>query len=272
MSELKPFNINSNIKKELCKPLDKRLIKTRKSAGTELSYISGNTCIDILNKTFGYAWSFEIINSEIIKADDQIIKQTQDWKTKNWSWPKGVNPPADKIQTDSKGVKYIVLDNQGSIAWVHGKLTVPFIDENNNTVYISKSAWGSQLITGPGQTQSMTGLKAAGTDALKKAATLFGIALELYREIDEQEYFEEINEEILSPWTEDMKELYSEQLEYIDKLCELNGCTIDQLGYWVAEATDSKYTSFISMDPSYMHNFIEVLNSDEDLIHPGDDK
>ena len=52
MSKLKPFNINNNIKKELCKPLDKRLIKTRKSAGTELSYISGNTCIDILNKTF----------------------------------------------------------------------------------------------------------------------------------------------------------------------------------------------------------------------------
>ena len=68
-----------------------------------------------------------------------------------------------------------------------------------------------------------------------------------------------------------MKELYSEQLEYIDKLCELNGCTIDQLEYWVIEATDNEYTSFISMDPSYIYRFIEVLNSDEDLIHPGDE-
>ena len=269
MSELKPFNINSNIKKELCKPLDKRLIKTRKSAGTELSYISGNTCIDILNKTFGYAWSFEIISSEIIKADDQIIKQTQDWKTKNWSWPKGVNPPADKIQTDSKGVKYIVLDNQGSIAWVHGKLTVPFVDENNNTVYISKSAWGSQLITGPGQTQSMTGLKAAGTDALKKAATLFGIALELYREMDEQEYFEEMNEELFSPWTDELIEQYKEQFDYINQILALNNYTVDDLAYWIAQATEEQYASLVSMDPSYMDTFIEVLKAEEDIIHPG---
>ena len=269
MKKLKPFNIDNSIKKELSKPLDKRLIKTRKSAGTELSYISGNTCIDLLNNVFGFAWSFEILSSEIIQADDQVIKQTQDWKTKQWSWPKGVNPPADKVKTDDKGVKYIIIDNQGSIAWVHGKLTVPFVDENDNVVYISKSAWGSQLITGPGQTQSMTGLKAAGTDALKKAATLFGIALELYREPVEENYFQEITEDLFVIWTDELKEEYKEQFEYINAICDLNGYSLEDLAYWIVQASDGEAQTIERMKPIYMNTFIEVLKADEDLEHPG---
>lgn len=259
---LKPFNINNNTKRELVKSLDKSLIKTRKSAGTELSYISGNTCIDILNKTFGFAWSFEIIDSKIVQADDHIIKQTLDWKTKKMSWPKGVDPLPDAIKTDAKGTKYIVMDNQGSIAWVHGKLTVPFIDENNNTVFISKSAWGSQLISGPGQTQSMSGLKAAGTDALKKAATLFGVALHLYRDPREQNYFEENNEEIFNIWTQEMKEQYESEWNYIDGICNVNGFTYDDLTFW------SNGKSLSLLEPEELINLIEILKADEDIAQP----
>lgn len=177
------------------------------------------------------------------------------------------------------GVPFPFVEKDGKVpvpqpptAWCIVELSVDFIDEDGKIHTVTKSAFGSQSITGNQSTQSTNGYKGAQSDALKKAATLFGIALELYRKDPaEQEYFEEINEEILSPWTDDMKELYSEQLEYIDKLCELNGCTIDQLEYWVIEATDNEYTSFISMDPSYIYRFIEVLNSDEDLIHPGDE-
>ena len=253
---LKPIELDINTRKELSKKLDPKLIKERTAGKTKnpntgrwedniLSYISANTCIDLLNRAFGHNWSMRIVD--------------------RWMEP-GV--PFPFVEKDGK-----VPVPQPPTAWCIVELSVNFKDENDKIYTVTKSAFGSQSITGNQSTQSTNGYKGAQSDALKKAATLFGIALELYRkDPSEQEYFEEMNEDLLTPWTEDMKKLYSEELEYIDKLCELNGCTIDQLGYWVAEATDSEYTSFISMDPSYMHNFIEVLNSDEDLIHPGDDK
>lgn len=263
---LKHFNIDGKIKRDLSKPLDKKLIKTRKSAGTQLSYISGNTCIDILNKTFGFAWSFEIIDSQIIEADDQIIRQSE-WNGQK-SWPKGVRPAPDKTQTDGKGLQYIVMDKQGSIAWVHGKLTVPFTDEYGNIVYISKSAYGSQLITGPGQTQSMTGLKAAGTDALKKAATLFGVALELYRDENEEAYFLENNADIFNIWTDEVKEEYAEQLKYIDAICQTNDYTYDDLAYWIQIASGGTASEFSKMEPEYLDALVYELKTDEDVVQP----
>ena len=66
-------------------------------------------------------------------------------------------------------------------------------------------------------------------------------------------------------------EQYKEQFNYIHQILELNGYTVENLNYWVAQATDEQYTSLVSMDPFYMNNFIDVLKSDDYLIHPGDE-
>ena len=78
-----------------------------------------------------------------------------------------------------------------------------------------------------------------------------------------------MNEELFSPWTDQLIELYKEQFDYINQILALNYYTVDDLAYWVSQATDEQYTSLISMDPSYMDDFIDVLKAEEGLIHPG---
>jgi hypothetical protein len=74
-------------------------------------------------------------------------------------------------------------------------------------------ATGSQAINGPQATQSINGYKGAQSDALKKAASLFGIALELYRDATEQEEFEAFKES-LTPDTWTAEAIAENQQEY----------------------------------------------------------
>ena len=252
---LKPIKLDKETRKELSKKLDPKLIKERTAGKTKnpktgrwedniLSYISANTCIDLLNKAFGHNWSMRIVD--------------------RWMEP-GV--PFPFVEKDGK-----VPVPQPPTAWCIVELSVDFVDEDGKIHTVTKSAFGSQSITGNQSTQSTNGYKGAQSDALKKAATLFGIALELYRKDPaEQEYFEEVNEELFSPWTDELVEQYKEQFDYIHQILELNGYTVENLNYWVVQATDEQYTSLVSMDPSYMNNFIDVLKSDDYLIHPGDE-
>ena len=76
-------------------------------------------------------------------------------------------------------------------------------------------------------------------------------------------------QELFSPWTDELQEQYKEQFEYISQICDLNGYSVNDLAYWISQATNGQYTSLMSMDPSYMDDFIEVLKAEEDLIHPG---
>ena len=61
---LRPVKLDNATRKELSKKLDSKLIKTRKQFGGKgsLSYISANTCIDLLNKAFGHNWSMRIVD------------------------------------------------------------------------------------------------------------------------------------------------------------------------------------------------------------------
>ena len=46
---LKPISLETDVRLKLSQKIDKKLLKERKSAGQKLTYISANTCIDILN-------------------------------------------------------------------------------------------------------------------------------------------------------------------------------------------------------------------------------
>lgn len=121
-------------------PTQQDWIKSRKSGGTNLSYVSGDTVIRMLNKAFRYRWSFVIKETRIIQAQDK---------------------------TDRSGKTY----PQGRVAYVLGQLTVPG--------WGIREQWGSQVLTGGADVQEHA-LKSAATDSMKKCASMFGVALDLY--------------------------------------------------------------------------------------------
>lgn len=124
----------------LKRPLQKEWIKQIEIGGKKLDYIEGARVINILNEAFDYKWSFRVISYEIIQAET--------YKTKD-------------------GKEY----PQGKYALVLGELTVLGLGV--------KTAFGSKPIVGRTSEQESV-MKAAATDALKKCATMFGIAEELY--------------------------------------------------------------------------------------------
>lgn len=239
---LKPVKLDNKTRKELSKKLDPKLIKTRDQFGGKgkLSYISANTCIDLLNKAFGHNWSMRIVE--------------------RWM-EEGVPSPF----TAKNGKEPVP---QPPTAWCIVELSVNLMDENGNMHTVTKSAFGSQSITGNQSVQSQNGYKGAQSDALKKAATLFGIALELYRDGTEEEYFNTMNEELFVVWTDELMEQYKEEFDYINALLNVNGYSMEQLEYWVDLATNGKYSSLNSMPEEYMNKLIEVLKADEDLEQP----
>jgi recombination DNA repair RAD52 pathway protein len=127
-----------NILEQKLKP---EWVKQRTIGGTKLDYIEGARVIEILNSAFNYQWSFEIITSETIQAEDWYNRYTSKFEP------------------------------QGKYVQVLGKLTVPGLGV--------KMAYGSKTIIGKTSEQESV-FKSAMTDALKKCATMFGIAKELY--------------------------------------------------------------------------------------------
>ena len=239
---LKPIKLDNETRKQLSKKLDPKLIKTRDQFGGKgkLSYISANTCIDLLNKAFGHNWSMRIV--------DRWMEE-------------GV--PSPFVAKNGKEPQ-----PQPPTAWCIVELSVNVVDENGNTQTITKSAFGSQSITGNQAVQSQNGYKGAQSDAIKKAATLFGIALELYRDGTEEEYFNMMNEELFVVWTEELIEQYSEEFSYINAVLDVNGYSVEDLAWWVSSACNGKATNLYSMPEDCIGKLVELLKEDTDLIQP----
>ena len=253
---MKPLSLDNKIKLQLSEAIDPSLLKTRKSGGTDLTYITQNTCIDILNEVFGYMWSFEIVERLMEPGITQI-------KMENPKYPfTEKNTDMSAVKTNPEGKRYIELPQLPS-AWVLVKLTVPMVDDNGNIVYISKMATGSQAINGPQSTQSINGYKGAQSDALKKAASLFGIALELYRDSTEEEHFQTIrNTYMPDTWTEEAERKYAKELNVLYKLLEEYEWSFDDIGYYVSIATNDAYNSFRKMPAEYIDALIKAIRED----------
>ena len=239
---LKPIKLDNKTRKELSKKLDPKLIKTRDQFGGKgkLSYISANTCIDLLNKAFGHNWSMRIVDR----------------------WMEEGIPSPFVAKNGKEPVP------QPPTAWCIVELSVNVADENGNVQTITKSAFGSQSITGNQSVQSQNGYKGAQSDAIKKAATLFGIALELYRDGTEEEYFNAMNEELFVVWTDELMNQYKDEFDYINAVLEVNGYSVEDLGYWVSLASNGKVTNLYSLPEENLDKLIELLREDEDLTQP----
>ncbi len=254
---MKPLDLSNNTKLDLSASIDPSLLKTRTMGKEELTYVSQNTVVDLLNKAFNYMWSFVI--------DDQWLEQgVPVVKKENPKYPfTEKNTDMSQVQVDAEGKRYVVLE-QGPVAWTRGRLRVPFKDETTGeVVWIEKSACGAQAIIGNQAVQSTNAFKGSMSDCLKKCASLFGIALELYRDESEEEHFQMLrNEYYPDIWTE---EVIAENQKDYDKLMtilESYDWTLDDISYYVSVATDNVYNSFMKMPTEYMERLIVAIQED----------
>ena len=229
--ELIAYGISKSIKDKIIAPIPESIIQERDAGrGTTLSYLSGSTVTDMLNDIFNYNWDWKVEQQWIEKS---VPFFNQYAKVKD----------SEKVLNTANG-KMGVWENQAPVAHVKGILTVRFMQkithENGNEEYIersiSKTGFGSKSIIGK-QSEQESIFKAAGTDALKKAASLLGIGLELYRNEEQMDYFNELNYE--DPWTDEKKEEKKEQLKWLKQYREECDVSQEQLIAYINEITES---------------------------------
>lgn len=220
-------------------PIPDYVIQQRDAGrGQKLDYISGSTVIDMLNTTFGMlGWSAEY---------------PQFWVTE--SVPFFNKYSKSKEKTTHNGVEG-AWEEQGPVAWAKCRLTVLVEKEDGTLHQVVKEAFGSKSIIGK-QSEQEHIYKSAQTDALKKAASLLGIGAELYREEEEQTYFEQISKPII--WTEE-KQKNSEDWTILQGIAEENGWALDDIDYYVNELTDGEYTDIYTLPEAWLPNLIDYL-------------
>lgn len=141
----------------LKKSTPKEQIKQRDGGGgVKLDYVEGAYVIRVLNTAFDNMWDWDIIDFKIVESQPKVI-------TKYW----------DKGARRYVELKEPKVEPQPPIAHVLGRLSVPGFG--------SRIGFGSKVVLG-GASEQDSIFKSANTDALKVAAKLFGIALDLYEE------------------------------------------------------------------------------------------
>lgn len=261
---LKPISLETDVRLKLSQKIDKKLLKERKSAGQKLTYISANTCIDILNNIFGHNWSMRIVDHWMEPGYDQVIKEQLDFKTKMKRWPNGINPPEDKIQVDGAGNRYVTVP-QLPTAWCIVEIEVDLADEQGNMHKIVKQGFGSQAIIGGQSTQAQNGYKGAQSDAIKKAATLLGVALELYRDDSEARAFDEIINELVDTWGKPgMKEQYKDTWSAYTKVRDAYGWNDEDVSYYVELITGGAISDINDLPIELTEQLLDAIESDNE--------
>ena len=254
---MKPFDLSNKTKLELSAPINPSLLKTREMGKESLTYVSQNTVVDLLNQAFNYMWSF-VIDEQWMEQGVPVVKK------ENPKWPfTEKNTDMSQVQIDAEGKRYIVLE-QGPVAWTRGRLRVPFKDESTGeTIWIEKSACGAQAIIGNQAVQSTNAFKGSMSDCLKKCASLFGIALELYRDESEEEHFQMLRDSYFPDvWTQEVIEANQKDYDKLMKILESYEWSLDDIGYYVSIATDGAYNSFIKMPAEYIESLIVAIQED----------
>lgn len=254
---MKPFDLSNKTKLELSAPIDPALLKTRTMGKEELTYVSQNTVVDLLNKAFNYMWSF-VIDEQWMEQGVPVVKK------ENPKWPfTEKNTDMSQVQIDAEGKRFVVLE-QGPVVWTRGRLRVPFKDETSGeVVWIEKSACGAQAMIGNQAVQSTNAYKGSMSDCLKKCASLFGIALELYRDEEEEQHFQTIRDSYLPDvWTEEVIAANQKAYDKLIHLLESYEWSLDDISYYVSLVTDGAYNSFMKMPAEYIENLIISIQED----------
>lgn len=238
--------------KSITAPIPEYVIQQRDAGrGQTLDYISGATVIDILNNTFGYlGWSAEF---------------TKEWVQESVPFFNRYNKGAEKTTHNGQEGTW---ESQAPVVFVKCKLTVMVERDNGELHYVTKEAYGSKSVIGKQNEQEST-FKAAQTDALKKAASLFGIGLELYRGEEEQAYFNQISMPIV--WTEE-KIAESQDWAILEGIAKENGWSLDDLDYYVAELTENTYTNLYTLPEAWLTALVDYLQQSSGEQSEGDEE
>lgn len=233
--------IPKNIKDQLTAKIPPELILQRQGGGKQmLSYISGATVTTMLNRAFGWDWDWEAqefwIQNSVDKFNQYAKTKDANYNGKDGAW-----------------------EYQLPVCHCKGILTVRYIDDNGNQKVIRKSGVGSKSING-GQTDQEHIYKSASTDALKKAASLLGIGLELYYKEEEALYFAQLEMEDM--WTDEDREAHKDNFNYVMTLLKDNGLTEDQLQPYVMEWSNNELFAFCQIGPDRLDSFVSYLKAE----------
>ena len=169
------------------KPLDRRIVgKLNTGFGDPIDYISGTSMIVLLNKAFGPYYSMEFSEPRIVNYDPVSSK-------------KGTFTPSQVVE-------------------VKCTITVDLYDEETESVIkVKREGFGTASMKP--KFEEMV-LKTAQTDAMKKAAYSFGIALELSTNSEtkrrnipgEASWYAE---EMFGTWTPETTKLYKKEWAFV---------------------------------------------------------
>lgn len=186
-----------SLKKVTGEPLDKRIVgKLNTGFGDPIDYISGTAMIVLLEKAFGPFYSMEFSEPKVIRYDKVMSKKGE------------------------------VTPNQ--VVEVKCTLTVPFYDEETKQIITVKREGFGTASMKP-KFEEMV-LKTAQTDAMKKAAYSFGLALELSTNSEnkrrnipyEGEWFAE---EQFGMWTQTSTQKYAKEWQFVKTFMQKTGIT-----------------------------------------------
>lgn len=195
-----------------------------------LSYITGTVVTDYLNEIFDYCWSWQVTGQWI---DNTFPFYKKDKQTKELT---------------------LVKKDLSHIIHVKGILTAPVINPfTGEHIMVQKEAFGSKIVYEtdgePGQ-ESM--YKSAATDALKKAASMFGIDGHLRRSEDEDTFKNNLHVEMYNDgkiWTPLSQSLHAFRMKKIVETQKASGKTAQD---FIKDITGGKYTGI------YPYNIEEV--------------
>lgn len=233
-------SISKKIQKKLNIYLPQEIIQSRKGdRGKMLDYISGRVAVDILNYAFDYNWSWEV--KKFWKEESEPVYLDNDKNHEN-------------------GIP------QGPIIHCLGTLTVYLKNEQGEYFKISKDGFGSKTVVGS-QSKQEDNYKAAATDAIKKAATLLGVAAQLYRDNNEELFFNLLND----PWIDDeIFKKYKSEREYLRKLINYGVETEESLNKMLSEWTEDRFKNIQELTPDELKDFVEMLKAKKEVNQDGD--
>lgn len=235
---------------QIAKGIDPKYIKPRTKGGKTYRYVEASYVVELLNQMFGHIW--------------------------NWQ----LDEPGVRTFMGTKYVKETkqTVPEEKSLVFVKGSITVPVLnpnyDEANSSykdkyIWITKESFGSHPLLGNDAETQGYAYKAAATDALKKCASMLGIAKNVYMSEEMFEYLQE--EGLADEWTDETIATLKDQYDQMMALYDNNKETLPTLINKFCDETKD-YTAEGRITPSNVIHFLEWYQNLKPVDMPEIDK
>lgn len=219
------WSVTKEQKKILHTPIPDQFIQENNGR----AYVNHNLVTDILNKAFGLAWSFTVV--------EHGIEKTLPYNKKTENIP------------------------DSYYCWVKCRIKYPVQDEKGNVIFMEREQFGGKPIVGNAEMQS-DAYKAATSDALKKAASTLGVAQNIY--MSPELYNALVEEEALADsWTDETLAKYKYESSIIHDFAQKVGqdTFVSIVNAFCDEVDD--YTFYGAITPSNIQAFVAWLYDKE---------